>query len=217
MSLLNRLVGRLLEFFFDFLYHQGSWTYDFVAASVSLGRWNAWVASVLPYVSGERVLELGYGPGHLQWALDRIGIIAYGLDESRQMGRLASINLQKAGLSPRLVTGLAQQLPFPNGVFQQVISTFPTQYILLPETLAEIYRVLPPGGSLVVLPVAWITGKAWYDRLAAGLFRITGQAPDWDDRFIDPFIKAGFKVQVRNQLTHSSKILILIAIKPQNV
>ena len=175
------------------------------------------MASVLPYVSGERVLELGYGPGHLQWALNRIGIIAYGLDESIQMGRLASTNLNRAGLSSRLVTGLAQQLPFPNGVFQQVISTFPTQYILLLETLAEIYRVLPPGGSLVVLPVAWITGKAWYDRLAAGLFRITGQAPDWDDRFIDPFIKAGFKVQVRNQLTHSSKILILIAIKPQNV
>jgi ubiquinone/menaquinone biosynthesis C-methylase UbiE len=211
------MLERLLKFFFDFLYHRGSWTYDFVAASVSLGRWKDWVASVLTYISGERVLELGHGPGHLIIALNNIGISAYGLDESVEMGRLASTNLHKRGLPQRLVTGLAQQLPFPGEIFQQVISTFPTQYIISPETLAEVYRLLEPGGSLIVLPVAWITGKAWYDRFAAGLFRITGQAPEWDARFLEPFIEAGFQVQIQYRFANSSKILILLALKPQNV
>ena len=212
--MIKGLFGRFLELFFDILYHQGSWTYDLVAASVSLGRWEDWIATVLPYLSGENILELGHGPGHLQETLNQIGVHAYGLDESKYMGRLAAANLHKAGLDHRLVTARAQELPFANGVFQQVVSTFPTQYILATETLTEVFRVLEPEGSLIVLPVAWITGEAWYDRLAAGLFRITGQAPDWDTRFIDPFIKAGFKVQMRYKYTQSSKILILEANKP---
>jgi len=133
------------------------------------------------------------------------------------MGRQAYSKLRKEGLSPRLVTGQAQRLPFRNNFFQQVVSTFPTQYILAQETLTEIFRLLTPGGSLIVLPVAWITGSAWYDRMLAGLFRVTGQAPEWDVQFIKPFIEATFQVQIKHQYTQSSKILIVLCTKPRNV
>jgi len=214
---INRFLAYFLKHFFDFLYHQGAFTYDVVAASVSLGRWKDWVASVLPYITSQCVLELGHGPGHLQQALLKRGIRTIGMDESLHMGRLALSNLHKAGLSSCLVNGLAQNLPFPDQIYQQVVSTFPTQYILAKETLAEIYRVLTPGGSLVVMPVAWITGSAWYERLFAELFRITGQAPEWDSQFIKPFIEAGFQIQIEYQFIHSSKIMIIEAIKPENM
>jgi ubiquinone/menaquinone biosynthesis C-methylase UbiE len=213
----NRLLVYFLNFFFDFLYHQGSWSYDLVATSVSLGRWQDWIASVLPDITTECVLELGHGPGHLQIALNKEGKKVIGLDESMQMGRMASSNLHREGFTPRLVNGLAQWLPFPGSNFQQVVATFPTQYILEPETLAEIYRILLPGGSLIVLPVAWITGSAWYDRFAAGLFRITGQAPEWDERFFMPFKEAGFQVRLEYQSVKASKILIILAVKPENM
>jgi len=74
--------------FFNLLYHPFAWTYDLVAAIVSLGRWQDWLMQAMPYLSG-RVLEIGFGPGHLQVALNEAGMQAFGLDESRQMGRQA--------------------------------------------------------------------------------------------------------------------------------
>jgi len=95
----------LLRFFFRLLYHQFAFTYDLVAATVSLGRWKDWVLSVLPFIQGTRVLEIGHGPGHLQRALLEQNLLAVGIDESSQMGRLAKRNLRrffhsKAGAPP---------------------------------------------------------------------------------------------------------------------
>ncbi|NMC80811.1 MAG: hypothetical protein GYA59_15725, partial [Chloroflexi bacterium] len=39
-----------LKVFFDLLYHSFAWTYDGVAAVVSLGRWKGWVYSVIPFL-----------------------------------------------------------------------------------------------------------------------------------------------------------------------
>ena len=64
------LIQILLQPIFHLLYHQFAWTYDFVAAFVSLGRWQDWVDAVVPFMSG-RVLEIGFGPGHLQELLNR--------------------------------------------------------------------------------------------------------------------------------------------------
>ena len=71
---MKRLLGWFLRFFFHLLYHQFAWTYDWVAAGVSLGRWNEWVRSILPYMQEGRILELGHGPGHLQAELLKTGL-----------------------------------------------------------------------------------------------------------------------------------------------
>ena len=73
---------RLLRFFFKLLYHQFAFAYDFVAATVSVGRWQDWVSSILPFLAGTRILEIGFGPGHLQRHLLRRGLTVVGIDES---------------------------------------------------------------------------------------------------------------------------------------
>ncbi|MBN2501330.1 MAG: class I SAM-dependent methyltransferase, partial [Anaerolineales bacterium] len=145
-NLLIRFLSFFMQVFFDLLYHQMAWTYDLVAATVSLGRWNDWVYCILPDLTGSNILELGHGPGHLQKSMKRADTHVFGLDQSRQMGRIASRRLRRAGLPVSLVNGVAQSQPFPAQTFQQVVATFPSEYIVDPLTLAEIYRILAPGG-----------------------------------------------------------------------
>ncbi len=211
----SRLIARALRVFFFLLYQPMAWSYDIVAALVSSGRWKDWVFSVLPFVDGERVLEIGHGPGHLQAALVRRGIRTFGLDASPQMGRQAAGRLRRSGLTPRLVRGYAQAIPFPNETFDQIVSTFPAEYIAAPETLAECYRTLKPGGELLVLPAAWITGQSLLDRGLAILFRVTNQAPEWNPQWTEPLSRAGFQVQ-GTWITQKSWKLVVLRARKQN-
>lgn len=230
----------LLRFFFYLLYHPFAFTYDLVAATVSLGRWKDWVLSVVPFIAGTRILEIGHGPGHLQQALLSRNLFAVGLDESATMGRLARRNLrrflnssppaQPAASAPaysipqsgyadiHLTRGLAQHLPFLAGSFDTVVATFPTEYIYDPTSLSEAQRVLTPGGRLVILPGATILGRGLMDRAMALLFRITGQTPPnlseiVQERSRQPLASSGFKVQTHILDVRSSRVFILVATK----
>jgi ubiquinone/menaquinone biosynthesis C-methylase UbiE len=206
-NLFIRLLGWLLRTLFYLLYHQLAWSYDWVAAIVSLGMWKTWVKSVLPYLDEKKILEIGHGPGHLQAALFEKNIQAIGLDASPQMSQQATRRLQKIGCPARLVRGFAQELPFADESFPRIVATFPSEYIADPKTIAELQRVLLPGGKAVVLILAWITGKSGLDKLAAFLFRATRQSPEWEDRFVDPFRESEW-IEMK-----SSRLAIIIAEK----
>jgi ubiquinone/menaquinone biosynthesis C-methylase UbiE len=171
-----RLMLSVLRTAYQLLYHQFAWTYDLVAAVVSLGRWQSWVRCALPYLNG-RVLEIGFGPGHLQVELGAKGLAAFGVDESRQMSRQAAQRLRKHGLSPALSRGYAQNLPFRGGSFDCVVSTFPSEYIFEAQALKEIGRVLTPGGKLMIVPMAWISGGSLPERFLSWLLRFVGETP----------------------------------------
>jgi ubiquinone/menaquinone biosynthesis C-methylase UbiE len=225
-------VKPLLRFFFRLLYHQFAFTYDLVAATVSLGRWKDWVLSVLPFIEGNRILEIGHGPGHLQRALLDRNMLAFGIDVSPQMGRLAKHNLM--GLSrPKaagsrspdsgytqinLTRGISQALPFPPESFDTLVATFPAEYIFDSRTLVEAQRVLTANGRFVILPGATIMGRGVLDRAMALLFRITGQNPPdlseiLHERSKQPFAAAGLHVVVHELNIRSSLVFILVATK----
>jgi ubiquinone/menaquinone biosynthesis C-methylase UbiE len=213
------IIRCFMRLFFYLLYHPFAWSYDFVAWTVSLGRWRDWVKSVVPFIGGTRVLELGHGPGHLQRILLDMGLLAVGLDESRQMGTLAKKCLSRVGYTQAKITrGLAQSLPFPDGSFDTIVASFPSEYIFDTQTLVEAYRVLHNGGRLIVLPAAWITGQKLMERFAAGLFRVTGQVPTDPidiirERLKQPFGEVGFRVKIEQVEVQSSLVLIIIAEK----
>ncbi len=206
---------RFLRLFFYLLYQPLAWSYDLVAWVVSLGRWKTWVFSTLPEMTGHYVLELGNGPGHLQVAMRNQGITTFGIDFSAQMGHIAAERLRSHKREPLLARAAGQHLPYKSAAFDQLVATFPTEYILLPVTLAEVRRVLRPGGSLVVLPVAWITGGNPFDRLAAWLFRVTGQSGKWTGSFSQAISKSGFQVQEKQIILKGSELILVIA-KPTN-
>lgn len=205
---------RILRLVFYLLYHPLAWSYDIVAWTVSLGRWKDWVKSVAPFIRGTKVLELGYGPGHLQRFLHSQSLYPFGLDESRQMGQLAKKRLSQYPF--KLIRGAGQNLPFANHAFDSIVATFPAEYIFETHTLAEILRTLSKGGRLVLLPIAWITGKGIHERLAAWLFQVTGQAPNhlsaqMTDHLLKPFREAGYTVSTEIIEIRSSRVLIVIA------
>ncbi|HEX8992302.1 MAG TPA: class I SAM-dependent methyltransferase [Anaerolineales bacterium] len=211
------LLRRFLRLFFWHFYHGFAWTYDFVATVVSIGRWNDWIRCTLPYLKGSRILEIGHGPGHLQVDLrQRLPGLSIGLDESPQMGRIARQRLLKAACTdPNLVRGVGQQLPFAAATFDTVVATFPTEYIFDAETLQDIRRVIGPGGRFIVVPAAWIGRRNALDRLAAWLFRVTGQTPIVPARLIGerlrkPFEEADFAVTIDTVDIRSSQVLIVV-------
>jgi ubiquinone/menaquinone biosynthesis C-methylase UbiE len=209
---------KLLRFLFYHFYHAFAWSYDLVSAVVSVGRWRDWVLAALPYLDGPRVLELGHGPGHLQAAMRKKGWLVLGVDESRQMGRLAALRLTRLGLPVALTRSEAQSLPFGADCFDSLAATFPAEYIFDRRTLDEAYRVLRPGGRLVVVPAAFIGGENVADRAAAWLFRITRQGGEITEAFKGrikaPLAAAGFAVRLETVQIRSSTVLVIVAEKP---
>src|SRR5688572_22896757 len=205
---------QFLRLFFRLLYHQLAFTYDLVAASVSFNRWKDWVMSVVPFIEGDWILEIGHGPGHLQRILLSQQRMAVAIDESRQMGYLAKRNTDG---SAHLTRGLAQHLPFPNQAFDTIVSTFPADYINDARTLAEVKRCLLNGGRFIVLPVAWPKNP-----FLDWLFRVTGESPSEAlelvmSKFKEPLVQAGFETEVRTLDVKSSLLLIIVAKNPSSI
>jgi ubiquinone/menaquinone biosynthesis C-methylase UbiE len=212
----KKIIYRGLLVAYRLLYHQLAWAYDLVAATVSLGHWCDWVRTVIPHLPGRRILELGFGPGHLQRWLTERGVDIFGIDASPQMIRSTNTRLMKQNLSPKLVNAYAQELPYADASFDQVVATFPSDTIIDEPSLRETWRVLVPGGKLVVLPMAWIIGKKLLEKFTAGVFRATGQTYLWDDRLLKRFSKLGFEARAEQITQKSWTLVIIVARKPSS-
>lgn len=204
------IMRRFMRFFFNLLYHPFAFTYDLVAWVVSFGKWKNWVYSVLPLIEGADILELGHGPGHLQRLLLERGLSPVAIDESTQMGQLAK---RRLGVNGKLTRGITQALPYPNEMFDTIVSTFPSEYIFDPQTLSEVKRVLRNRGRLIVLPAAFPTNG-----FLKWLYKVTGESSaaldeSIKERLTGPFLQAGFQVDVQILALQSSQLVILLASK----
>jgi len=94
------------------------------------------------------VLDAGMGPGRLCAELAARGWAVHGVDAAPEMVAAARARLPDA--AEHLVEGQIEALPFPDARFDVVVATGVLEYSQLPTALAEIARVLRPGGRAVV-------------------------------------------------------------------
>ncbi|WP_237408658.1 class I SAM-dependent methyltransferase [Streptomyces sp. M2CJ-2] len=99
-------------------------------------------------VAGRRVLDAGCGSGPLSAALRDRGAVVTGIDASAGMLALARRRLGD-DVALHLVD-LSDRLPFADGAFDDVVASLVLHYLEdWGPTLAEVRRVLRPGGRLI--------------------------------------------------------------------
>ncbi len=208
----------LLRFGFRLLYNEFAFTYDLVSWTVSVGQWREWQRQVIPFVAGERVLEVAHGTGDLQIDLATKGYQPVAFDLSPFMGRIAKRKLARRKLFPSFVRGSVTALPFPSGHFTTIVSTFPSEFIVDPSAVREFRRVLADGGRMVFVPAATIIPGHIADQLARWLFEVTGQstAPQldgdgWPPRLTQAYQAAGFEVRIERVPLPRSLVWVVVA------
>ncbi len=196
------------------LYRELAWAYELIAWLVSFGQWDAWRRQVLEYVAGERVLEVGFGTGALLSAAARRGLEVWGADPASAMQTVTTRRLRRQGLAVPRVQSTAQALPFPSRAFDTVLSTFPAEYILDPQALNEVARVLregrseAPRGRLVLTGIGFRTDDRWLARLLGLVFGGSGEdSVNWYARYASSH---GFTVTVIEDKTQRVRVPVLI-------
>jgi demethylmenaquinone methyltransferase/2-methoxy-6-polyprenyl-1,4-benzoquinol methylase len=126
--------------------------YDVTNTVLSLGldrRWRKRTRQCLELEPGRRVLDLAAGTGVSTAELQRSGADAVACDFSLGMLRAGRANRQRRRV--RFVAGDGTRLPFADEVFDAVTISFGLRNISdVPAALAEMARVVRPGGRLVV-------------------------------------------------------------------
>ena len=114
----------------------------------------------------DQVLELGFGPG---WALRTIvartlGGRVFGVDQSDRMLKQAA-NMNQAAIAAgrvHLIQGKFSPLPWVDCTFNKVLIVNAAYFFdSQGEDAAEVFRILKPGGRLVVYVTARETMEKW--------------------------------------------------------
>jgi ubiquinone/menaquinone biosynthesis C-methylase UbiE len=105
---------------------------------------------------GEQALDVGCGTGTLAIAAQaRVGVTGrvFGIDPGAQQIARARAKAARRRLPVEFQIGVIERLPFPDQTFDVVFSTLMMHHLPAPlkrQGLADIVRVLRPGGRLVI-------------------------------------------------------------------
>jgi ubiquinone/menaquinone biosynthesis C-methylase UbiE len=123
---------------------------------------------------GSRLLEIGFGSGRLHIELVERYEMA-GLDRAPGMVRLTKRRLAARGRESNLCVGSAYALPWPDGHFDAVLSTF--AFSAFPEAdraLDEMVRVIKPGGKVIIVDAGEASDGNFFARFLAWLWGAFG-------------------------------------------
>ena len=142
--------------------------------------------------SGDHLLDLGCGGGRHAFEAFRRGahVVALDRDHDELLGAASILwAMHDAGQAPRrafgaAVRGDALAVPFPDGSFDRVIAAEVLEHIVTDtDALAELARVLRPGGTIAVTVPRWLPERVCWalaedyhaPRVAGGHVRIYRQ------------------------------------------
>ncbi len=143
--------------------------YDRVAAVLSFGqdpRWRQAMVETIGAAPNQRVLDVATGTGMVAEALvRRYGCAVVGIDQSPQMlaGARARVSAdEQLAAHVTLVGGEAERLPFQDQEFDHLTFTYLLRYVEDPAaTMAELARVVKPGGHVASLEFAVPPRRVW--------------------------------------------------------
>jgi ubiquinone/menaquinone biosynthesis C-methylase UbiE len=141
----------------------GGWRYDlmgwFIDTFLFRGQWRELrqrTANLSRIQPGEQVLDVGCGTGTLVMEVarrvGRVGRVV-GVDPGTEQIARARSKVARRHLPIEFQIGVIEQLTFPDETFDVVLSTLMMHHLpasLKRQGLAEIARVLKPGGRLVI-------------------------------------------------------------------
>ena len=153
--------------------------YKGIAMEGPIARWYAktarreaefkgWVKQVNETVPpGSRVLEVAPGPGFLSIELARSGKYQVtGLDISKTFVEIARANARQANVPVDFRQGNASDLPFAAETFDFTICTAAFKNFSQPvQAIAEMQRVLKPGGKALIVDLRRDASRADVDRM----------------------------------------------------
>jgi SAM-dependent methyltransferase len=99
------------------------------------------------------VLEVGCGPGFITTTMAREGFNVSAIDSSAEMVDRTQARARQAGLEPLVLArvGNIESIPFADAAFELVVVIGVSEWLeSMRQPLAEIYRVLRPGGHLII-------------------------------------------------------------------
>jgi demethylmenaquinone methyltransferase / 2-methoxy-6-polyprenyl-1,4-benzoquinol methylase len=126
--------------------------YDLITVVLSYGRDRGWKRRLTELANvrgGERALDLACGTGDIAFELADRGAHVVGLDITERMIQLAR---NRSRQRARFVVGDMLALPFPSASFDLITTGYGIRNVPdIQAALAEIHRVLRPGGRLLSL------------------------------------------------------------------
>ncbi|MGO9776465.1 MAG: class I SAM-dependent methyltransferase [Terracidiphilus sp.] len=206
-------------------YDRMSRYYDFFAGGFEQNYRNL-ALDRLNIARGETVLEIGFGTGHcLKRMAEAVGEggKVYGIDISSGMLQVSKQRLERADLWSRveLTCEDAMKMPYPDGKFDAVFSSFALELFDTPEiplVLSEAKRVLKPRGRIGIVSMAKDDEASILLRLYEWLHQKLPQYMDCRPIYVEQSVKdAGFEIQHRERVS----LLglpgdIIVGIKPAN-
>jgi demethylmenaquinone methyltransferase/2-methoxy-6-polyprenyl-1,4-benzoquinol methylase len=182
--------------------------YDPLNTAMTAGlhhRWRARAAKLARVGPGSRVLDVATGTGDLAIELARrvwpAGEVL-GSDFAEGMldrARAKAATVDAHSVRPRFEWADAMDLPYADGAFDASVVGFGARnFSDLAQGLAEMVRVVRPGGRVVVLEITTPTRpplshfyRLWFDRIVPALGALTGAAVDLSARMRDATAEPG--------------------------
>jgi SAM-dependent methyltransferase len=190
------------------------------AVLASLGCGNP--IAVADLHQGERVLDLGSGGGiDVLLSARRVGPsgFAYGVDMTDEMLELARANAARSGAgNVEFLKGEIEDLPLPEAAVDVVISNCVINLSVdKPAVLAEMFRVLAPGGRIGITDVVAEDHLTAADRAAAGSYVGCVAGALSRAEYLDGLAAAGFtdaSVTFTHEAAPGMHSAVIRAVKP---
>ncbi|MDQ3756106.1 MAG: class I SAM-dependent methyltransferase [Acidobacteriota bacterium] len=100
---------------------------------------------------GVRLLDVACGSGNLALPAARLGAIVTGVDIATNLLEQARARAESEGLTIQFDEGDAENLPYADAAFDEVVSMFGAMFAPRPELVAaELVRVCRPGGRIAL-------------------------------------------------------------------